>query len=195
MRIYEGMFLLEDNRANDNWDAVSGEVRGLLEKHQAEILTFERWDDRRLAYPIKGRNRAVYLLARFTAPTEALAPLERDCLLNENVLRVLFTRDTASEKLHKLGLFPPKPEEPATPAEQPPAGDTEAPAPTAETPAAAADASAPTAETPAPAADAPAPTADAPAADAKPQAPSADAAPADTPPETTPQNGDTPATQ
>ncbi|NQT50421.1 30S ribosomal protein S6, partial [bacterium] len=152
MRIYEAMFVLDDARSGSNWDGVVTEVRGILERRGAEIFTCERWDERRLAYRIQGRTRAVYLLIRFTVPTEAISPIKIDCELNETILRALILRDHGSEKLHKEGLFPPQ----------------EAPAPAAPAPAAEAPAAdAPAAD--APAADAPAadaPAADAPAADA-----------------------------
>jgi small subunit ribosomal protein S6 len=123
LRIYEGMFVLDDARCSENWEAVAREVRGLLEKNQAEIFTCERWDERRLAYPVDGHTRAVYLLARFTAPTEAIHQVERDCQLNDTVIRVLIVRDLESERLHKAGLFPPRPE-----GEQPPEPDAPPPA-------------------------------------------------------------------
>ena len=122
MRIYEGMFVLDDVRSS-NWDAVVQGIRGLLERRKAEIFTCERWDERRLAYRIRGRDRAVYVLVRFTAPPDAVRALERDCQLNDKILRVLFTRDLRTEKLAKAGLFPPKPEEPP---EQPPAEQADA---------------------------------------------------------------------
>jgi ribosomal protein S6 len=106
--MYEGMFVLDDARANEQWDAVANEVRGLLEKNQAEVFSCERWDERRLAYPIQGHTRAVYLLARFTAPGEAIAALERDCSLNETILRLLVVRDIKNEKLYKKGLYDPR---------------------------------------------------------------------------------------
>ena len=121
MRIYEGMFVLDDARCNENWDAVTRDVHGILEKNQAEIFTSEKWDDRRLAYPIRGRNRGIYLLVRFTAPSGAIASLERDCQLNDTILRVLFTRDESSEKLHKAGLLALRPGDPVPPSEPAPA--------------------------------------------------------------------------
>lgn len=144
MNIYEGMFVLDDRRANDNWDGVVAEVRGLLEKHQARVLTLARWDERRLAYRIKGRSRGVYMLTRFTAPGEAIQPIERDCQLSDTILRVLLLRDHASEKDRDLG--PPDGGEPdgelepvqapaeaeATPAQ--PAADGPAEEPTPESP-------------------------------------------------------------
>ena len=105
MRIYEAMFVLDERRANENWSGVTAEIRDLLERFGAEIFTAEKWDERRLAYPIKGRTRAIYYLVRFTAPPNAIAELEHQCQLNDNILRVLFTRDKRSERLHKKGLL------------------------------------------------------------------------------------------
>jgi len=119
LNIYEGMFVVDDKRANDNWDRVVREIRSLLEKHQAQIFHLERWDDRRLAYRIKGRNRAVYVLTGFTAPHDAIPPIERDCQLDDTILRVLFLRDHQHEKLRKLGLFDPHALKAEAEAEQP----------------------------------------------------------------------------
>ncbi|MFW6163667.1 MAG: 30S ribosomal protein S6 [Planctomycetota bacterium] len=107
MNIYEGMFVLDDKRANENWDGVTKEVRGILEKYGAKIFKFERWDERRLAYRIKGRSRGVYLLTGFVAKGRAIQDIERDCKLNDHILRVLIIRDDQTEKLQKQGLFDP----------------------------------------------------------------------------------------
>lgn len=112
MRLYEGMFLLDDARCNENLQAATAEVHNILEKNQAEVFTAEKWDERRLCYPIKGRTRAVYYLVRFTAPGDALPAIERDGELNETILRLLILRDEASEKLHKAGLLAVRPGEP-----------------------------------------------------------------------------------
>jgi len=173
LRIYEGMFVLDDKRANDNWDGVTADVRRLLEKHQGEVLSLERWDERRLAYRIKGRNRAVYLLARFTAPCEAIPPLERDCKLNDTILRVLFVRDHEGEKLVKTGVLRlPGQEEP----EPQPQDAAPQPQPTPDTPAA-------TPEPPSPEGDQPPPA-----------APQAHEAQPDTPPTQEPAPPDQPET-
>jgi ribosomal protein S6 len=108
LNIYEGMFVLEDKRANESWDAVTKEIHGLLEKHGARVVRYERWDERRLAYRIKGRNRGVYVLTSFLAPGDAIAPIERDCQLNDTILRVLILRDHETEKLRKQGLLGPE---------------------------------------------------------------------------------------
>jgi len=125
LRLYEGMFLLDDSRCSENFQAATGEVHSILEKNQARVFTAEKWDERKLAYPIAGRRRAVYYLVRFTAPSDALRTIEREVQLNDTILRVLIVRDTHAEKLHKKGLLdleqpkPGQPPEAAQPAEAP----------------------------------------------------------------------------
>ena len=130
MRLYEGMFLLNDARCNDNLQAATREVHHIFEKNQAEIFTAEKWDERKLCYPIQRHTRAVYYLVRFTAPTEAIRAIERDCSLNDTIFRVLIVRDEPLEKLHKAGRLAVHPGEPGEPIQallgrrpaEPPAG-------------------------------------------------------------------------
>jgi len=112
LRIYEGMFLLDDARCSENFQGVTREVLNILQKNRAEVFSAEKWDERRLCYPIEGRSRAVYYLVRFTAPPEAIRNIERECQLNDTILRALVLRDTHFEKLHKAGLLALRPGEP-----------------------------------------------------------------------------------
>jgi small subunit ribosomal protein S6 len=115
LRLYEGMFLLNDARCNDNLQAATQEVHHILEKNLAEIFTAEKWDERKLCYPIERHTRAVYYLVRFTAPGDALVAIERDCSLNDTIFRTLIVRDEALEKLHKAGRLAIRPGEPGEP--------------------------------------------------------------------------------
>lgn len=86
-RIYEGMYLLDNAVVREDWKAAKSIVTGLLEKHGATIHSARRWDERRLAYPIGGKNRATFLLAYFSIPADNIPPMRRDFELNESVLR------------------------------------------------------------------------------------------------------------
>jgi ribosomal protein S6 len=109
------MFLLDDARCSENYGAATREVTNILEKNHAEVFSTEKWDERKLCYPIEGHMRAVYFLVRFTGPGDALGHIERDCQLNDTILRVLIIRDTHSEKLHKAGLLALRPGDPGEP--------------------------------------------------------------------------------
>jgi small subunit ribosomal protein S6 len=94
LKKYEGMFLVDQEVSNKKWDEVIGHVRSHLEKHNAEILDLEKWNDLKLAYPIKKRKKATYILGHFNAEPSSIAPLRHDLQLSELVLRHLITVDT-----------------------------------------------------------------------------------------------------
>lgn len=88
-QIYEGMFLLDNAAVREGWDTAKSVVTKTLEKHGATILSSRRWDERRLAYPIKGKNRATFLLTYYNIPGDEIPAMRRDFELNETVLRSL----------------------------------------------------------------------------------------------------------
>ena len=88
-RIYEGMFLIDNAAVREDWTAAKSIVTGTLEKHGGTVHSARRWDERRLAYPMKGRNRATFLLTYFELPAENIPTMRRDFELNEAVLRSL----------------------------------------------------------------------------------------------------------
>lgn len=89
--LYEGLFLLTQSATAD-LNAGLDFVRQLLERAKAEVVVLTKWDDRKLAYTIKGQKRGTYILSYFRAPRANLIGLERDCNLSENVLRAMFLR-------------------------------------------------------------------------------------------------------
>jgi small subunit ribosomal protein S6 len=89
-KTYEGMFLVD--AGNPDFDASSAPVRTVLDRSDAEVLSIKPWDERRLAYEIKGRKRALYVLTYFRMDPLKVAELERDIELNEEVLRALILR-------------------------------------------------------------------------------------------------------
>lgn len=89
MRTYEGMFLLDSAQAVKDWDATVGVVTGILERYGAQLALNGKWDERKLAYPIKKQKRGTYYLAYFQAPTDSIQKMRDDLLLREEVLRFL----------------------------------------------------------------------------------------------------------
>lgn len=89
--LYEGMFLLTQPAAGNLGDAVE-HVKSLLDRAEADVLGLYKWDERKLAYTIKGQRRGVYLLTYFKIDGEKIQGLDRDCNLSEQVLRAMFVR-------------------------------------------------------------------------------------------------------
>ncbi|MCP3903646.1 MAG: 30S ribosomal protein S6 [Planctomycetes bacterium] len=89
--IYEGMFLFPQAAAGDLQGALD-HVTELLERAKADIISLCKWDERRLAFEIKGNKRGVYFLAYFKADPTNLVGLERDCNLSEKLLRSMVVK-------------------------------------------------------------------------------------------------------
>ena len=88
-REYEAMFLLDNAAAVADWDGTSGIVDQLLTKYGAEIVHKEKWDERKLAYEIRGHKRATYYLVYFKAASDVAAKVTADATLNEKIVRML----------------------------------------------------------------------------------------------------------
>jgi small subunit ribosomal protein S6 len=88
---YEAMFLLSQAVAADFSGAIN-HLREIIARGHGTILAMKKWDERRLAYEIKGQKRGVYILMYFTAPGPDVAHIERDCNLSEKVLRAMILR-------------------------------------------------------------------------------------------------------
>ena len=88
-RNYEAMFLLDNNVASADFEAAAANADSILEKHGATIVHKEKWDERKLAYEIKGHRRATYYLVYFTSDPSAIDAVHEDVHLNEVILRHL----------------------------------------------------------------------------------------------------------
>jgi small subunit ribosomal protein S6 len=88
---YEAMFLFPQS-ATANLGESSDHVLAHLDKVGADVISFRKWDDRRLAFPIKGNKRGVFFLGYFKLAGDKMAGLERNLLLSEDVVRFLITR-------------------------------------------------------------------------------------------------------
>lgn len=91
-QIYEGMFVLDNEVVRAGWNAAKQGVLDLIAKHGGEVQTARHWGERKLAYKIKGRSRATYLLTYYTMPGDNIPGFVRDLDINEVILRYLFLK-------------------------------------------------------------------------------------------------------
>jgi len=85
------MFLF-DPTFGASFEHCETEVKRLLDRAGAELVFCKRWDERRLAFKVKGRKRGVYVLCYFRANAKSIGGIERDVQISETVLRVLILR-------------------------------------------------------------------------------------------------------
>jgi len=91
-QIYEAMFVLDNEVVRTGWSAAKSTVLDLIAKHGGTVHTARHWGERKLAYSIKNRSRATYVLSYYEMPPEGIPTFVRDLDLSETVLRYLFVK-------------------------------------------------------------------------------------------------------
>src|SRR5512146_2702023 len=86
------MFILDSNRYGRDPDGVSGQIPEMLQKQGGEMLVSRLWEERRLAYPVKGQRKGTYWLTYFRLDSLRLGDLRRQCQITDEILRVLFLK-------------------------------------------------------------------------------------------------------
>ena len=90
--VYEGMYILDTNRYGRDPESVSGQIPKMIESAGGEMLVSRLWEERRLAYTIRGHRKGTYWLTYFRLDSNRLDEIRRQCHLSESVLRVLFLK-------------------------------------------------------------------------------------------------------
>lgn len=89
MKLYEGLFLVDSADAAADWAGTVSAVEKVLSRADAEVVSLKKWDERKLAYDLKGRGRGTYLLAYFKCEPGKITSIERDVQLSEQILRIM----------------------------------------------------------------------------------------------------------
>lgn len=90
--VYECMFILDTNKIAGDEPGTVKQLHGLFERNGAEVLATRRWQEGKLAYPVEGQKKGLYLLIYFRSEGPKLDELQQDFRLNETVLRYMITR-------------------------------------------------------------------------------------------------------
>jgi small subunit ribosomal protein S6 len=101
---YETLTVLHPDLGEAGSKDMAGRLRGILEAGRAEIKKVDEWGIRELAYSIRKQRRGIYVLLEYKAEPQAVAELERQLKLNDQVLRFITVR-----QIHKKPLPPRRP--------------------------------------------------------------------------------------
>ncbi len=89
MAVYEGMFILDPAKFARDPGAAAQQIADLITQHGGTVLAARLWDERKLAYPIKGHKKGIYWLTYFTVPGGNLIAFERQCEITDDIVRKL----------------------------------------------------------------------------------------------------------
>jgi small subunit ribosomal protein S6 len=98
MPLYEHVFLARQDLAQAQVDALAENATKIIQDNGGKVVKTETWGLRGLAYRIQKNRKAHYVMLDFEAPAPAVAELERQTQINEDVIRYLTLRMDAHEQ-------------------------------------------------------------------------------------------------
>ena len=97
MPLYEHVFLARQDLAQAQVDAIAENAAKIITDLGGKVVKTESWGLRGLAYRIQKNRKAHYVMMDVDAPPAALAELERQTGINEDVLRFMTIKVDAHE--------------------------------------------------------------------------------------------------
>src|SRR5690242_12369389 len=98
MPLYENVFIARQDISGAQVDALADGFTQLVADNGGEVKKREYWGLRNLAYRIKKNRKGHYVLFNLDAPPAAVAEMERNMRLSEDVLRYQSVRVDAIEE-------------------------------------------------------------------------------------------------
>jgi len=97
MAFYENVFIARQDLAQAQVDALADQFTATLKELGGEVGKVEYWGVKSLAFRIKKNRKAHFTLMNIDAPPAAVAEMERQMGINEDILRHITLRVEAHE--------------------------------------------------------------------------------------------------
>ena len=98
MSFYENIFIARQDVTAAQVEALTDAFAAILAEQGGKVTKREYWGLRNLTYRIKKNRKGHYMLLNIDAPPAAVAEMERNMRINEDVLRHLTVRVEALEE-------------------------------------------------------------------------------------------------
>jgi len=92
MHIYESIFIINPNLSDDETNGIIKKMQDVVAKQGGEMLKFEDWGKKKLAYEVKKQKRGHYAFFQFKAAPAAVSELERTYKLTDAVIKYISVR-------------------------------------------------------------------------------------------------------
>ena len=92
MPFYEHVFLARQDLATAQVEALTEAFSRIIADGNGQVATHEYWGLRSLAYRIAKNRKAHYVMLNIDAPAPAIAEMERQVALNEDIIRYMTVR-------------------------------------------------------------------------------------------------------
>ena len=98
MALYESVWIARQDISTTQVEALTEQFSEIIKNNGGEVKSNEQWGLRSLAYKIKKNRKGHYVMFNIEAPASAVAEMERNMRLNEEVLRCLTLRVDALQE-------------------------------------------------------------------------------------------------
>jgi len=92
MPLYETVFIARQDISTQQVETLTDDMTKFVTDGGGKIAKVENWGLRNLAYKVKKNRKGHYVLLNIDAPIDAVKEMERNLLLNEDVLRHMTLR-------------------------------------------------------------------------------------------------------
>lgn len=92
MPLYEHVFMARQDASAQQVDELTTQLKGVIERMGGAVEKVENWGVRSLTYRIAKNRKAHFVLFNLNAPPAAIAEVERQERINEDVVRYLTIR-------------------------------------------------------------------------------------------------------
>jgi small subunit ribosomal protein S6 len=92
MPLYEHVFLARQDVSAQQVEELTAQLTGVIEQLGGKVTKLEQWGVKSLSYRVRKNRKAHFTFMNVDAPSSALAEIERQERLNEDVLRYLTIR-------------------------------------------------------------------------------------------------------
>jgi small subunit ribosomal protein S6 len=92
MALYEHVFIARQDINASQVESITADFSKIIEENEGKVAKSEYWGLKTLAYRIKKNRKGHYVLLNIDAPHAAIAEMERQIRLNEDVLRFMTIR-------------------------------------------------------------------------------------------------------
>jgi small subunit ribosomal protein S6 len=97
MALYEHIYLARQDVSAQQVEAITEQLKGIITGAGGSVGKVEYWGVKSLAYRIKKNRKAHFTLMNIDADAAALAEMERQMRINEDILRMMTIRVEAHE--------------------------------------------------------------------------------------------------
>ena len=98
MPLYEHVFLVRQDASAPQVETLTQQFKSVIENNGGKVNKVENWGLRSLTFRIRKNRKAHYSLLNIDAPPAAVAEMERQMSINEDVIRFMTVRvDTLEE--------------------------------------------------------------------------------------------------